>query len=319
MIRHRRLFFTPFLALFALGALTLMGGVSPALAEVVFPPGQRIGLEPPPGMTLDKVTRRFEDRDHNASITILDLPLQLYSEMEKLVLTETAKPGVTVTSRESFPYESGIGYYVAVRLVVDGKAYRKWILLASSAAAPISDLAALVSIQIPEEASNIYPDSVMRAALKSVTFRPTPVDERLALLPFSMSDLSGFKVTQVAPTGVVLNDPSAPNALPRIFISIGQGSPEAADDRARFARDMIRNLPVNNLETVSEEPMRIRGTPGFEIQARAKDPTGADIRLVQWVRFGSGGYLTIVAGATKDDWEKSYPRFRAVRDGIDLR
>jgi hypothetical protein len=310
-----RLYLIP--ACSALLALVLLA--VPAPAEVVFPPGLRIGLEPPPGMRIDKTSQRFEDPDHNASITIMELPPQLYSEMEKMVFAEQTKPDVTVLKRESFPFANGIGYFVAVRLTVDGKAYRKWILLASSAAAPVSDLATLVSVQVPEEASEAYPESVVRAALASVTFRPIPLEERLGLVPFVISDLGGFKVAQVAPNGIELNDSAQPGGLPRITVSIGSGGPEMADDRERFARDLIQSVPLRDLNIVSAEPMRIRGTPGFEVKAQARDPAGAEVNLVQWIRFGGGGYLRIVAGAHSDDWDRLYPRFRAVRDSIERR
>ena len=57
---------------------------------------------------------------------------------------------------------------------------------------------------------------------------------------------------------------------------------------------------------------------GHEIQATAKDPsTGADLTLVQWLRFGGGAYLNLVGIARTDAWTPAYSRFRAVRDGID--
>jgi hypothetical protein len=64
--------------------------------------------------------------------------------------------------------------------------------------------------------------------------------------------------------------------------------------------------------------MRIAGTPGYEVRldaTTAKDDK--DISLVQWLRFGSNATLRIVGGATRDDWSKAFPRFRAVRDGVD--
>ncbi|MGI8525803.1 MAG: hypothetical protein ACR2K5_06410 [Pseudolabrys sp.] len=291
----------------------------PAQAEVVYPPGLRVGLDPPPGMKIDTSTGRFEDPDHKASITIIDLPPRLYPEMEKLVLADTSKPGVTVLKRESFPYASGIGFLVAVKLTSEGKTYLKWILLASAAVSPISDVAAVVSMQVPEDAANVYSDSVARATLASVTIRPIPTEERLNLLPFVLSDLGGFKVNQIAPTGVTLGDPQEPNGLPRIMVSMGPGGPENPDDRARFARDLIQNLPLGDLEIVSAEPMRIRGITGFEIQARGKDPAIGKVRLVQWLRFDRGRYLLMVAGARAEDWDRFYPRFRELRDGIDQR
>ena len=66
--------------------------------------------------------------------------------------------------------------------------------------------------------------------------------------------------------------------------------------------------------------MRIGGQQGHEIMATAKDPaTGADVSLVQWLRFGSGAYLHLVGVATTPAWTQAYGRFRAVRDGLEAK
>ena len=71
---------------------------------------------------------------------------------------------------------------------------------------------------------------------------------------------------------------------------------------------------------MSSEPMRIGGQPGHELRATGKDAkTGAEIEIVQWLRFGSGAYLLMLGFAPKDDWVKALARFRAVRDGLDSR
>jgi hypothetical protein len=41
--------------------------------------------------------------------------------------------------------------------------------------------------------------------------------------------------------------------------------------------------------------------------------------MVQWVRFGSNGYLRMIAVSPTDKWDQSFTRFRAVRDGIEAR
>ncbi|MBV8792115.1 MAG: hypothetical protein JO237_08685 [Pseudolabrys sp.] len=266
-------------------------------------------------MALNRATGQFEDPDHKATITILDLPLQLYPQIEQMVFADNA----TVLKRESFPFASGIGFFATVRLTANGVTYRKWLLLASSAAAPVSDLATLVSIQVPEDQTAAYPEDAVRKALASVSFRPPPLDERLSLLPFVITDLAGFEIGQISPAGVILGDPQRPNALPRLFVSVGGDVPNRPEDRDRFARDLLRTIPVRDLVVLSAEPMRIRGTPGFEIQAEARDPSGAEMRLVEWLRFGGGRFLAVVAGADKNDWTNAYPRFRAVRDGIEPR
>jgi hypothetical protein len=38
--------------------------------------------------------------------------------------------------------------------------------------------------------------------------------------------------------------------------------------------------------------------------------------LVQWIRFGSTGFMRIIGVSSKDDWDRMFPRFRAVRDGL---
>ncbi len=65
--------------------------------------------------------------------------------------------------------------------------------------------------------------------------------------------------------------------------------------------------------------MRIGGLPGYEIRAQAKGLNGEPLSLVQWVRFGGGGFLRIVGVGRKDDWDALFTRFRAVRDGIEPR
>jgi hypothetical protein len=242
-----------------------------------------------------------------------------------MVFAETHQPNVTLLKRESFPFASGLGYYAAVKLTVDGTEYLKWLLLAQSAAAPVPDLAALVSIQVPAAAHDVYTDEVARKTLASVTFRPTPVEERLGLLPFKMSDRAGFNVMQVAPVGVVLGEAPGEQvttgtaAHPQIVVTIGNGAPEAAEQRAIFARQMLARTSVSDLAVTSAEPIRISNGPGFEIRANAKDPHGNPIALVQWLRFQGGAFLRIVAAGPKDNWDTLFPRFRALRDGIELR
>jgi hypothetical protein len=66
--------------------------------------------------------------------------------------------------------------------------------------------------------------------------------------------------------------------------------------------------------------LRIAGQPGHQIVAQARDPSGAaDLTIVQWVRFLGGGYIHLVGLSRADAWPQAYPRFRAVRDGIDPR
>jgi hypothetical protein len=43
------------------------------------------------------------------------------------------------------------------------------------------------------------------------------------------------------------------------------------------------------------------------------------VTVVQWLRFGNQNSLRIIGSAPRDAWTKAFPRFRAVRDGIQPR
>jgi len=67
------------------------------------------------------------------------------------------------------------------------------------------------------------------------------------------------------------------------------------------------------------EPQRINGGPGYEIRAQAIGPRGDPVSMVQWVRFGGSGFLRIIGVGAKNDWDRLFSRFRAVRDGVEPR
>lgn len=298
----------------------LIGSASLAVAEPVFPPGQRIGLTPPPGLVLSKRFPGFEDADRKVVITILDLPPRAYAEMLSTMFGQSPL-AVTVEKREMFAFESGIGNLVTARAVANGVAVHRWLLLASTSNDAVGHLATLINVEVPDTAAAAYPDAAIRAALATVTFRPAPLDERLKLLPFKLDTLADFRVAQVMPAGLVLID-GTDNDMSKhgyMVVEIGQGSPNDPSDRARFARDILNAAPVRDLAMTSAEPMRIGNLPGFEIRAQAKQPDGAPIALVQWLRFGGTGFMRIVGVAPTDDWDNLFTRFRAVRDGVDQR
>lgn len=299
--------------------LVLGGTAMTARAEVVYPPGLRVGIDPPKGMVFDPRTSRFEDPVRNANLIILDLPGSAYWQLERVFFSEARAPGVTLEKRENFPFESGFGFFVTLRLKHEGAEFKKWILLASSAANPGGEIATVVSLQVPADSLAAYPETAVRAAFRSITFRPPPNEERLAMLPFRLGELAGFRVAEVQPLGVVLTEgPLTAPGRPEITVSAGNGEARTADEHAELARKAMLSIPVRDLAIISAEPLRIGGSLGYEIRATATGRDGRPISLVQWMRFFGNGYLRILAGAPTDDWQNFFPRFRAVRDGIAL-
>jgi hypothetical protein len=312
--------FRLFVYLFAAWA-GLLGLAVAAVAEPVFPPGLRIGLEPPGDIKLSTRLPGFEDSDRNVVVAILDLPASAYHELETAAFSNTQRD-LQQPKRESFPFGSGIGFLISGTGQQNGVTLHRWSLLAQAIGGTVQNLTMLINVEVPESARSVYSDEVIRKMLASVTFRPAPIQEQLGLLPFKLGNLASFRVMQVMPTGsVILADEATEIVRPQPFIivSIERGGPPDIGDRAMFARDLLATAPVRDLTLQSAEPMRINGAPGHEIRAQGKGPAGDSVSVVQWLRFGTGGYLRVIGVSPTDKWDQAFGRFRALRDGIDMR
>ena len=311
------------LTLFVLIALC----ASPArAADVAYPPGSRIGLAPPAGMVISNNFFGYVDPDNSVAIMLVALPAEAYADLDKSVSAEgLRRQGLTLESREAMPLATGDAFLVIAHQEIEKTKIRKWILVASSPA-----LTALVTVQVPDPAKTNYSDSVVRAALSSVAIRSVvPIDEQLGLLPFKVGELAGFGIAGIMPgRAVMLVDAlagapvaAAPAIGSHMLVTVGPGGPAQPAERDTFARDAFATVPnVRDVRITTSEPLRIGGQPGHQILADAKDPGGTTaLTVVQWLRFGGGAYLQMIGTARAEAWRDAYPRFRAVRDGIEAR
>jgi len=289
-------------------------------ADPVFPPGQRIGLVPPPGMTESHVFAGFEDANHHAAISLVELPLPAYEQIEKSIF-EKMPPGFVADKREMLPFADGVGFLLIGHVLINGTVMHRWYLLARAIAGRNTDFAAFVTVNVPDAALELYPDTMIRAALSSVTLRPPPIAEQLKLLPFKLTDYAGFRPMQAIAGGLIITDGPTDdiNRQPYMIISVGPGNQPKPDERANIAQAMLASAPLADLTVTATEAMRISNLPGFEIRASAKNIRGERVKLVQWVRFGASGYIRIIGVVAADDWDQYFNRFRAVRDGVDPR
>ena len=308
-----------------LAALWIGLAPSARAAEALYPIGSRIGLVPPPGITVSTSFPGFEDAARNVFIRLVAMPQQAFAEIEKTMTAEAlSKQGITVERREPIAVPNAVqdakGLLIVARQQANDIRFHKWMLIA-----PIGDLTVLISFEIRDEAKDTYPEPVIRAALASASVRASiPTAEQLSLVPFQFGDLAGFRVVRVLP-GIAIQLTDGPKdtfdaaAQPHLIVSVAPGAPPDPRDRDTFARTALSNglPPLKEVRITSSEPMRIGGQQGYEMRATGKDPTtGAEIDIVQWLRFGSGGFMRIIGFAPKDGWTQSFMRFRAVRDGI---
>jgi hypothetical protein len=293
-----------------------------AAADAVFPVGSRLGLVAPAGLKPAMSFPGFEDQEKGVFIRLVALPADAFAEIEKTMTNEALKKqGMTVEKRESVPLGTGNAMLAIVRQETAAGRIRKWLLIA-----PIDNLTALVSLEMPAKPPAPYADNAVRAALTSLTTRPhVPPDEQLTLVPFKVGETAGMRLVRVVP-GVAVQFTDGPKDAveateqAHLVIAAAPGGPDARD-RDQFARDAVRSFPaLRDIRIVGSEPMRIGGQPGHEVRAQAKDPqSGADVEIVQWLRFGTGAYLRILGFGPKDKWADTFTRFRAVRDGLEPR
>jgi hypothetical protein len=305
----------------------------PALAaDPIFPRGSRVGLVPPVGMVASETFDGFADPGKDAAILITVLPAAAYSQIEKTLDTDVLKKqGVVLEKREPMTLSFGKGLLLVGRQVADKMRFRKWLLVATMA-----DLTALVTVQVPQE-DDTYSDRVVRAALASLSIRAkVPEAEELGLLPFAVGDLAGFHIDGVLRGRVLtLSDVDRENSAgstpagpalefgvhPRMLIAAVPGGPQDPNDHANFARLAFNEIGgIRDIHVTMSEPLRFGGQSGYQTMAEAKDArTGSPVMVVQWLRFGGGGFLEMIGIAPADSWPQTLSRLRAVRDSVELK
>ena len=296
-------------------------GASAAFAdEPVYPPGSRIGLVPPPGMTVSRTFQGFEDRPRGAAIILTELSLQSFEKVALDFEPDAMKAGGMETiSRETMPLQRGDARLVIARQAGSGAPVYKWALLTRAA-----DMTVIVLATLPEAARDAYPDAALRAAFSSVIVRAKLTsDEMLAVLPYRLTDLGGFRLMRTTPDGTAVltfgpNDTPLPVEQPYFSIAWRAVEPPPPAERDSFARRALLSFGARpDLRIVGSEAIRIGGAPGHEIVTESKDDrTGDDLMSVQWLLFGGSGVVQMFGIARKDQWAHVMPQMRALRDGF---
>ena len=306
--------------LFAAAAL-LIGLVCPAVAaDAVFPRGMRLGLSPLVGLSPAKSFTGFETEDHSVKVLVAELPAEAYGEVMNAF---KANPeGTGGIKPESIETSVGIAYYT-IEAAKDGQTnVRRYSMIV-----PGGTFSGYVAVQVPESASKIYTDDAVRQMFATAAIRrQVPVDEQLGLMPFKISELSEFKnVRTLAPGGAIIladgDETKGFEIAPFMVIGIMGAAPAQPDDRGRFAQQAATTIPgVRDARITMSEPIRIDGMPGYETRIDATSgKENTSVTVVQWLRFGGQSTLRVIGSAPRDVWTQAFPRFRAVRDGIQPR
>jgi len=299
----------------------LISAMSPALAaDPVFPPGVRVGITPLVGLARAKTFVGFETEDQGVKVLIAELPADAYNEVMNAFKNNPA--GTGGVKPENIETAAGLAYYTSETGKDGATTVRRYSMILSGGA-----FSGYIAVQVPENAAKVYTDDAVRRMFASAAVRKEiPVEEQLGQMPFKISELSGFKNVRTLAVGgaIVLADGDETKgfeAAPFMVVGVVGSAPAQPDDRGRFAQQAATTIPgVREARITMSEPLRIDGTPGYETRIDAvsgKDNT--PVTVVQWLRFGGQTSLRIIGSAPREEWTKAFPRFRAVRDGIQPR
>lgn len=331
-----RLVVTVAAAAFSLLACSLPAAAQ-ANAPATFPNQGSVGLVPPEGMTEIPGVPGFQDRAAKASILVLEMPKPAFAEITSSAASkELQKQGVTVEERRDVELADGVkavllkGYQT-----VGSAALKKWILIAGG-----KEQTGMVTVQFPEQTSARYSDETIESSLRSVVFRAPPsTEELLARLPFTLGDLSGYRVLKVLGNSAVLlakDDGKKPDGK-KAAGKAGDGEPELAgneffivaagpgdireEERESVAKRAISSVPgVKELRVERGGPLRIGGQAGFELIGKGLDvKTDKPLKVAQWLRFGRTSYLRMVGVAPEESFDADFTAMRGLRDSIEMR
>lgn len=313
-------------AVFAL----LVWAVPACAAQPIFPVGSRIGLVPPPGMVPSPTFEGFEDTATNSMILLSTLPANAFDYLSQSMVPEALKKQ-GIDKREPITVGTGTGFLLTGSQPTAQAPFRKWMLVA-----PAGNVTALVTVRASEQ-DKTYTDKTVRDILETLAVRASvPDSERLMLLPFKVGDLAGFHIDDVLPGRALMlvDEPPAPRPSDaandenkdtaghsvdaRFLIASLQGGPTDPKNDDEFARLTFERIGgINNVRVQDAEPLRIGGQSGYETLAKAKDAHGAtDLMVVQWLKFGTGGYMQMIGIGRADVWPDLFKRLRTVRDSI---
>src|SRR5690242_12353644 len=105
------------------------------------------------------------------------------------------------------------------------------------------------------------------------------------------------------------SDATIASLQPFFMIQIAASAPGPAERESVARRLLAGTMGFDQFHVVQSGPIRFGPQQGHELIAEGKDPkNGVELSFVQWLRFGSSGYMRMLGIARHDAWAEAFPR-----------
>src|SRR5580704_12522925 len=168
-------------------AALLLVAMGPVFAaDVVYPPGVRVGLAPLVGLVKARTFTGFETEDHSVKVLLTELPSDAYNEVKTAFSKPDAVGPTGIKPQTLETAGAGTAYYTVETAKDGANTVKRYSMMLSG-----GTFSGYVAVQIPESASKIYTEDAVRQMFASAeTRKEVPVEEQLSMLPFRIIELS---------------------------------------------------------------------------------------------------------------------------------
>ena len=301
----------------AVAVLLAIAPCAAALAQpVITPSGSAFGLAPPPGYAAAAdLTGFVHPAEPGTSIVLSEMPGGAYAQIERGMTAEAlARSGIDLIAREPFATPVGTGLLITGTQRTGERTLAKWMLVVPAQSGQAT-ATGLVVATIPAPADPAT-DAAMRAAFATLAFAPLALEQKLAALPFRLTEGTTLKVGQTLAGNSAVLTPDGRQGKPGnplIAIAFASGAAIGPADRIEAALFLSRQLGGLSevrraLPTEAGDTIRLAG------QGRTRE--GTAMRFVQWVTFLPDGHLRILAMAAEDAFAESAAEFDTIAASV---
>jgi hypothetical protein len=292
-----------------------------ALAQQTKIAGTTVSLVPPAGFSRATDFAGLVNKDINASILIVEFPPEAHDQMAALfanldsVKQNFARQRVTIDALETVDLPAGKVPLAIGKQTVGPLMFDKWVALIKG------PKMVLLTVQAPQ-GSDLKTQTVTTMLKTVVLGEPPGIEEKLATLPFTVTEAAPFRVIDtlgglgvLMTVGPLNTDPA--DVQPSIIIAY-QATPEIDASKIEGISDaMLRGTRgYADANITSKEPTKFAGVSGLRTRGTRKASSGAEKQFIHDLAIAPGRHIRLIASADEQQMRELQPAIDAIAKSI---